>query len=170
MTPSSGATLENTDLLRYKLDQMVKELQHHHRAFSLHYTVQWSTAQTEAGRKSFMCFAFTCLPSNPRAEIQLGVGWGRAGCPCPTPNKPCLSPHPPERDPGSRQFLPGPNHLSSPGLGHCFQCPSSFVCLESPLSLQGLAEISLPAGSPLSGVHRMCRWVRLALAFLKPLL
>ena len=81
---------------------------------------------------------------------QLGVGWGRAGCPCPTPNKPCLSPHPPERDPGSRQFLPGPNHLSSPGLGHCFQCPSSFVCLESPLSLQGLAEISLPAGSPLS--------------------
>lgn len=77
MTPSSGATSENTDLLRYKLDQMVKELQHHHRAFSLHYTVQWSTAQTEAGRKSFMCFAFTCLPSNPRAEIQLGVGWGQ---------------------------------------------------------------------------------------------
>lgn len=77
MTPSSGATLENTGLLRYKLDQMVKELQHHHRAFSLRYTVQWSAAQTEAGRKSFMCFAFTCLPSNPRAEIQLGVGWGQ---------------------------------------------------------------------------------------------
>lgn len=77
MTPSSGATLENTDLLRYKLDQMVKELQNHHRAFSLRYRVQRSAAQTEGGRKSFMCFAFTCLPSNPRAEIQLGVGWGQ---------------------------------------------------------------------------------------------
>ena len=77
VTPSSGATLENTGLLRCKLDQMVNELQPHHRPFSLRYTVQWSAAQTKGGRKSFMCFTFTCLPSNPRAEIQLGVGWGQ---------------------------------------------------------------------------------------------
>ena len=41
---------------------------------SLHSAVERGT---NWGRKSFMCFTFTCLPSNPRAEIQLGVGWGQ---------------------------------------------------------------------------------------------
>ena len=43
---------------------MVKELQHHHRAFSLRYTVQWSAAQTEAGRKSFSLFSVGVLNIN----------------------------------------------------------------------------------------------------------
>ena len=101
-------------------------------------------------------------PSSLQAQLawQLRVGCGRAGCPCLSPILPGET-----LDPDSFSLA----HLSSPGLVHHFQCPSSSVCLESPLTLPGLAETSLPPESPPSGVHSMCRWVRLALAFLIPL-
>lgn len=71
MTPSSCTTLENIGLLQSKLgvDQMVKELQNHHRPFSLHYTVQWSTAQIEG---VFYVFHIYLLAFRPQDRDSFG--------------------------------------------------------------------------------------------------
>lgn len=66
-----ATTLETTGLLLYKLDQLGMEPQNHLRPFLLCYREWWNRTQIE---EVLLCFPFTCMPLDPRAEIPSAAG------------------------------------------------------------------------------------------------